>query len=104
MTMMKTSSLWMLESMVLKPVDQRSGHLPVGSAGKSPNRKTIVSGKRKAKRTMLKMLMRRWKAIVCTLSELQDWKRGTMAIAEVCEAQRSMAERSLRPINSLVLI
>lgn len=91
------TSLWMLESMVLTLLDHGSGHLPVGSAGKSSNRKTIVSG-------TLKRIVRRWKAIVGTLSELQDWKRGTRAIAEVYEAQMSRAGRSLRPVNSFMLI
>lgn len=89
--------------MALKLVDQGFGHLPVGSAGKSSNRKTIVSGMRKTKRTMLKRMMMRWKAIVRTLSEPQDW-RGTRAIAEVYEAQTSMVERSLRPVKSFMLM
>lgn len=85
-------------------LDHDFGHLPVGSVGKSSYRKTIVSGMWREKRTKLKKIMRRWKAIVGTLSELQERKRGTRAIAEVYEAQMSMAERSLRPISSFMLV
>lgn len=88
---------------MLTLLDHDFGHLPVGSGGKSSYRKTIVSGMRKAKGTRLKKIMRRWKAIVGTLSELQERKRGTRAIAEVYEAQMSMAERSLRPVSSSML-
>jgi hypothetical protein len=101
---MKTWLMWILELTVSMPIDHGFERLAVGSAGKSSNRKTIVSGMRKSRRTMLKKLMRRWKAIVRILSELQDRKRGIRAIAEVYEAQMWMVERSLRPVNSFMLI
>lgn len=103
MMTMKTS-LRMLGSTALMLLDHGSEHLAVGSAEKSSNWKTIVSDMRKSSRMILKRIMRRWKTIVCTLSEPQDWKRGTRAITEVYEAQMSMAERSLRPVKSFMLI
>lgn len=91
--------------MVVMLLDHGSGHLAVGSAGKSLDRKnTIASGMRKTRMMTLKRTRRTRRIIVGSLSELRDWKRGTRAITEVYEAQMSLAERSLPPVNSFMLI